>query len=350
MLARPVEALPDRGALPGGCAYEPKLDGYRALLFVNQDGCRVQSRRGHDISDAFDDVAEAASNLLPPGLVLDGELVVWGDEGGLSFTDLQRRGGRGARLVPGRRRPASFIAFDVLEVADVDVREQPLSARRQLLEAALAHSEDPGGSGTGGGGTVVQLVPQTTDPGVARQWLSDYAAARVGVEGVVVKGLSTPYRGGTRGWQKHRVRDTVEAVVGAVAGPVSDPDHLVLGQYDDEGALQMVGTTTALDRARRTELGALLARATVPADHPWTATDGRPGGGWSRGPRRPVHLVEPAVVVEVSVDGSTDRGRWRHPVRVVRVRTDLLPDEVRTTAADTRPPSAGSHPSVDPGP
>jgi ATP-dependent DNA ligase len=127
MLARHVAALPTTGALRGGCVYEPKFDGYRALLFVTDEGCRVQSRRGHDITDAFQDVADAAAQRLPEGLVLDGELVVWVD-GGLDFGELQRRVGHGRnrRL---KQRPASFVAFDVLAAGGNDVRSAALTVR-----------------------------------------------------------------------------------------------------------------------------------------------------------------------------------------------------------------------------
>lgn len=313
-LARPVSQLPQPAALPGGCVYEPKLDGYRALLFVGDDRCRVQSRRGHDITEAFADVAAAAFDQLPSGLVLDGELVVW-DQDGLSFTELQRRAGRGAS--PTRLRPASFVAFDVLEVADVDVRRRPLSVRRSLLETV-----------TDGATGALQVTPQTSEVSLAREWLADYASADVGIEGLVVKGLASSYRGGERIWQKYRLRDTSEAIVCGVAGSLSAPEHLVLGRYDGHGVLTKVGTTTALASPQQTEVA---AAGLVPAgdDHPWR-TD--PGGAGRGRTRQPVHLVEPTLVVEVSTDRSTDRGRWRHPVAFVRVRTDLGPHEVAETA------------------
>lgn len=317
VLARHVSALPGPDALPGGCAYEPKFDGYRALLFVGQDACRVQSRRGHDISDAFDDVAASAHAQLPAGLVLDGELVVWSG-GVLSFADLQRRAGQG-RDVLRRRAPASFVAFDVLQVADLDVRARPLSERRQLLETVMA---DVGGA--------LQLTPQTSDVELARQWLGDYASADVGIEGLVVKGHATTYRGGTRQWQKLRLRATTEALVGAVAGTLSSPDHLVLGRLGADGVLHQVGTTTALSPTQRAEVAELVSPATH--THPWAGDAAVASGRWGRDEGLPVHPVEPALVAEVSVDGSTDRGRWRHPVRLVRLRADLGPDEVPTLA------------------
>jgi ATP-dependent DNA ligase len=114
MLARTAGQLPAEDAMPGGCLYEPKFDGYRALLFVNADRCRVQSRRGHNISASFPDVAESATDQLPNGFVLDGELVVWND-GRLRFSELQLRLASKAKAAQrAREAPASFVAFDVL--------------------------------------------------------------------------------------------------------------------------------------------------------------------------------------------------------------------------------------------
>jgi len=315
MLARHVAALPEPGALRGGCVYEPKFDGYRALLFVTEDGCRVQSRRGHDITDAFPDVADVAFEHLPAGLVLDGELVVWID-GGLDFGELQRRVGHGShrRL---RQAPASFVAFDLLAAADNDVRGAALSVRRQLLEAVLADAP-----------TAVQLCPQTADVAQAREWMAEYLAADVGIEGLVVKGQDTTYRGGAREWQKYRVRDTVEVVVGAVSGSLEAPAHLLLGLPGRDGALVFVGTTSDLTARQRDEIGPLLQPAGDPDSWPADSPD---IGRWGANDRRATVAVEPVVVVEVSTDSTTQGQRWRHPTTFVRARPDL-------TIAELAPP------------
>jgi ATP-dependent DNA ligase len=115
MLARPVERLPHEWAMSGGAAYEPKVDGYGALLFVSEQGCYVQSRRGKDLSGSFPDIATAAAVQLPPGTVVDGELAVLSTDGVLDFAALQHRlaGGRRARSLAAER-PASYVAFDLL--------------------------------------------------------------------------------------------------------------------------------------------------------------------------------------------------------------------------------------------
>lgn len=312
MLARHVSALPEVGALRGGCVYEPKFDGYRALLFVGEDGCRVQSRRGHDMTDAFRDVADAAYEHLPEGLVLDGELVVWVD-GGLDFSELQRRAGRG-----GNRRlkqaPASFVAFDLLAAGGNDVRSAALSIRRQLLETVL---EDAPLS--------VQLCPQTADRDEAREWMADSTAAGVGIEGLVAKGQATTYRGGVREWLKYRERDTVEVVVGAVGGSIDAPTHLLLASPDVHGTLRFAGTTSELTTRQRAEIVPLLA----PADsvHAWLP-DGAEASRWGTNGKRMIVPVQETLVVEISTDSTIQDGRWRHPTKFIRARPDLSASEV----------------------
>jgi ATP-dependent DNA ligase len=314
MLARHVSAMPGAGALRGGCVYEPKFDGYRALLFVDDDGCRVQSRRGHDITDAFHDVAAAAFEHLPAGLVLDGEMVVWVG-GGLDFGELQQRVGRGSRRRL-KQAPASFVAFDILAAAGNDVRSAALRTRRQLLEAVL---EDAPPS--------VQLCPQTADPQEADTWMAEYLAADVGIEGLVVKGQGTTYRNGAREWLKYRVRDTVEVVVGAVSGSLDAPGHLVLGLPDRDGRLHFAGTTSDLSAQQSASVAPLLQ----PADglHAWLPDSSVPSR-WGANEGRAIIPVQETLVVEVTTDSSVQEGRYRHPTRFMRVRPDLSPAEVTT--------------------
>ena len=144
MLACSAERLPSGRVLRGGCVYEPKWDGYRGLVFVTAVGARVQSRRGADLTRAFPDIASAARRQLPAGVVLDGELVVWG-RAGLDFGALQQRMSstkvRAAELAVAA--PATFMAFDLLAVGGRDVRERPLRERRGLLEWLLAGVRPP---------------------------------------------------------------------------------------------------------------------------------------------------------------------------------------------------------------
>ena len=311
MLARHVASLPEPTALSGGCVYEPKLDGYRAMLFVTDEGCRVQSRRGHDITDEFRDVAAAAAEHLPTGVVLDGELVVW-TGGAPDFGELQRRLGHAGNQRIGQK-PASFVAFDILSAADNDVRPAPLRVRRQLLETVMD-----------GAPPTLQLCAQTDDVAVAREWMTAFAAADLGMEGLVVTGAATAYRNGAREWLKYRHRDTVEVVVGGVSGSLEAPGHLVFGLPDADGELSFAGTTTELSPAQRREIGALLA--TSDTEHSWLLDIGT---RWGRAGRQTVLPVVATLVVEISVDSSMQDGRWRHPAKLVRARPDLTPSEVQ---------------------
>jgi ATP-dependent DNA ligase len=316
MLARAVEQLPRERALSGGCAYEPKFDGYRALLFVTSDGCVVQSRRGKDITAAFPDIAAAAVAQLPADMVIDGELVILGDRGVLDFTALQHRiaAPRQARALAATQ-PASFAAFDVLWcTAQGDLRKQPYAARRAVLEQLLSSSRPP-----------LQLVPQTTSYDVATGWMRQYAVAAVGLEGVVVKGRADRYAGGRRGWLKVRVRHTAEAIVGAVTGTLGSPERLVLGRVDEAGDLAVVGVTTALSTGQRRTVAAHLHEPM--GTHPWPRE--LPSGRFGDGRMR-VLPVDPVLVVEISADNADGHGRWRHLTRLVRIRPDLAPEDVPT--------------------
>jgi len=329
MLAAPVDRLPQPGVCRGGCAYEPKFDGYRALVFVQDadalgggggGGVVVQSRRGADITSSFPDIADAAGEQLPVGTVVDGELVVLGAGGVLEFAALQRRlgGGRRSRRVASEQ-PAAFLAFDVLASGGRDLRSRPLVERRRELERLMERCSPP-----------VQLVPQTTDAEQAREWLEQYAAAPVGLEGVVIKGLGDAYQGGRRGWQKLRVRNTHEVVLGAVTGTLHKPGRLVVGLYDAAGDLVVAGGTAELS-PRQSEL--LVPHLEPPRGrHPWptelpAGRMGHFGGGTIQ-----VTLVEP-LVVEVSADQSFEYGKWRHLTRFVRPRPDLTPAEIPTLGA-----------------
>jgi ATP-dependent DNA ligase len=119
-------------------------------------------------------------------------------------------------------RPASLVAFDLLSLGERDLRREPLRTRRAELESLLADAPP-----------AVVLSPATRDRDEACQWLDTFAAAQVGIEGIVAKGLDQVYKGGERGWLKYRYRTTVEVIVGAVTGTLKQPDRLVLGLNRD---------------------------------------------------------------------------------------------------------------------
>ncbi|HEX2805660.1 MAG TPA: ATP-dependent DNA ligase [Kineosporiaceae bacterium] len=321
-LARSVEVLPGGRSLPGGCLYEPKWDGFRAVLHMHRvEGrtvCRVQSRHGADLTGAFPDIVAAAEAQVPPGTVVDGEVVIWGGER-LDFTALQRRLASPARATQlARERPASFVAFDLLAHDGQLLTDQPLRERRRRLDGLLPVLSPP-----------LQICPATRDPAVAAQWLSQYADADVGIEGLVIKGLAERYQPGRRAWLKLRTRSTVEAIVGAITGTLARPDRLVLGLYD-RGVLIVAGGTAPLHPAQQREVSPLLKAMPAGEEHPWPPELPSGRTGVFGGPRRlPVLLVRPQLVVEIGADSAFEYSKWRHLTRYVRLRPDLDPRDVQ---------------------
>ncbi|WP_330323494.1 ATP-dependent DNA ligase [Streptomyces pseudovenezuelae] len=231
MLATPVSDP----ALPPGCAGEPKWDGFRALVSFDAGQVVLRSRRGTEMGPSFPEVVAGAVQL-PDATALDGELVVWDAAGRLAFerlqNRLQRRGAGAARAA--EEWPAHFVAFDLLRLSGMDTTSWPYRQRRAALESVFAARQLS---------APWALCPSTTEADVVREWLT---WASVGIEGVVFKRLNDTYHPSVRGWQKYKVRETSEAIVGAITGSPAVPRTLLLGRYDDQGRLQYVGRTTTL--------------------------------------------------------------------------------------------------------
>ncbi|MGK5631831.1 ATP-dependent DNA ligase [Streptomyces sp. URMC 123] len=313
MLAQARDTLPGPGALPGGLAYEAKLDGYRALLFTPAGPggtVLLQSRRGSLLQRQFPDLV-AAARQLPHGLVLDGELLVW-HEGRLSFEALQRRASARARSVAqlAEALPAHFVAFDILQIDGQELLTAPYEHRRATLENLFTeHELAPPWT----------LCPMTSDPMLAQEWLTSWTDVP-GVEGLVVKGRSQRYLPGSRRWFKIRRRHTTEAIIGGITGTLARPHILVLGRYDDTGRLRPVGRTVPLKQAAARQLAEHLRPAG--ADHPWSGA--RFIAAWGSHEALDVTLVVPKLVAEIEADTAIDRGGvWRHPLRYVRLRLDV---------------------------
>jgi ATP-dependent DNA ligase len=311
-LARPVKEIPPAHALPGGCVYEPKWDGYRLVIVRQAGSTRLWSKQGRDLTDRFPDVAAAAIAQVPAGTVVDGEVVIWnGDR--LDFGLLQRRMVTAASRIGGlvAASPASYVAFDLLAAGGADLRGDRLARRRTALEALAERWAPP-----------LQLSPSTSDPAEALRWFEDFRHA--GVEGLVAKGAGTRYAPGRREWLKVKSWESTEVVAGGVIGPIGAPSQLVAGRYRD-GELVVVGRTGPLSPAQSAELAAVLR----PADglHPWPD---RIGTGAFGGGRLSVPLtrIAPITVVEISADAALQAGVFRHPLRFVRVRPDLRPEDL----------------------
>ncbi|HEX5598578.1 MAG TPA: ATP-dependent DNA ligase [Micromonosporaceae bacterium] len=322
MRANSISRLPNpRGRQFG---YEPKWDGWRCVAHVTHDRVMLQSRQGRDLTRYFPDIVQQLQTHLPPGVMVDGELIVWDRERGrTSFTALQRRvvAGRGLDR-QAAENPAHFVVFDLL--ADADGRplaDQPLRRRRARLERLFAECPP-----------ALQLCPQTRDAAEARRWLAEWADA--GVEGLVIKDLGQAYTPGKAGWFKLKTRTTTEAIIGGATGSATDPGILLLGRFGVDGRFRYVAQSHPVPAARRLELAGLLAPLAdrgLPVGHPWP----QPLPATWKGQlddRQPLHYVPvpPVIVAEVEVDNAydADHGRWRHRVRYLRVRADLSVDDV----------------------
>jgi ATP-dependent DNA ligase len=310
MLSAPVP-VPE---LRPGWAAEPKWDGFRALVSVEAGRVTLRSRRGTEMGPSFPEVVAGAVQL-PDATALDGELVVWDAAGRLAFERLQnrlaRRGAGAARAA--EEWPAHFVAFDLLRLSGTDTPSWPYRRRRAALESVFAARRLL---------APWALCPSTTEADVVHEWLT---WASVGMEGVLFKRLDGVYEPAVRGWRKYKVRETTEAIVGAVTGSLAAPSSLLLGRYDDAGRLQYIGRTTALARAVSATVAGLLAPARP--GHRWAGWSF--SAGWGSRETLNVTLVEPELVVEVGVDIARDAsGRWRHPARWHRARPDLSPADV----------------------
>jgi ATP-dependent DNA ligase len=314
-MAKPAARVPGPGVLPGGCLYEPKWDGFRAGIVVTETGATIWSRQGKDLTGYFPDLAPAILEHVPPGCVIDGELLIWtGDR--LDFNSLQARMTTGKQAFPAfvRELPASFAAFDVLAVAGQDTRDLALKDRRALLEELAAGWEPP-----------LNLSPVTTDHATALEWFEEMPPT--GIEGLVVKGAGQRYEGGVPQWIKVKHRDNLDVVCAAVIGRRDAPTAVVAG-LPLHGRLRIVGTTSALGRSAGRALANHLHKPRK--DHPWPEEIAATTVDRFTSRKEPIRLtrVEP-IVVEVSADVAWSGRSFRHPLRYLRARPELDPAAVK---------------------
>ncbi|WP_019058887.1 ATP-dependent DNA ligase [Streptomyces prunicolor] len=322
MLAKSVARIPP------GMHYEAKWDGFRAIVF--RDGAEVElgSRTGKPLTRYFPELVEALKERVPERCVLDGEIVIARD-GRLDFDALTERIHPAESRVRtlAERTPASFVAFDLLALADESLLDVPLGDRRALLERALYGVTAP-----------VHLAPATTDIEVAQRWFQQYEGA--GLDGVVAKPLDLRYRQDERAMFKIKHERTADAVVAGYrlhkSGPVVG--SLLLGLYDEQGALQHVGVSAAFTMKRRAELIEELAplRMDDPTGHPWAAwaeeaaheTAQLPGAPsrWSGKKDLSWVPLRPERVAEVAYDHMENGARFRHTARFRRWRPDRTPE------------------------
>jgi ATP-dependent DNA ligase len=337
MLAKLAHELPSGD----GWLFEPKWDGFRAIVF--RDGVRVymQSRELKPLDRYFPELAEPLRAALPERAVVDGEIVI-ATPAGLDFDALQMRlhpaASRVAKLAA--ETPSSFVAFDLLAEGAHDLRAQPQSERRARLEAALGRADGR-----------VHLTPCSRDRVVAADWFHRFEGA--GLDGVIAKHESATYQPGKRVMIKVKHTRTADCVVGGFRWHKSGPGELVgsllLGLYDDAGALHHVGFTSSFTAAARRRLAEELAPLRTGAldSHPWQEWGGAaadavrmPGATsrWSQGKDLSWEPVRIARVCEVAYD-HLQGDRFRHAATFLRWRPDRVPESCRYDQLEVTPPA-----------
>ena len=314
MLAKLARELPSNGFL-----YEPKWDGFRALVFRSGSEVDLRSRNDRPLARYFPELVEAFLALPEDRFVVDGEILA------ADFACLLARIHPAATRVDRLRHetPASFVAFDVLAIGATDLREQPFRERRQRLERLLADGNEPLG-----------LTPITADRSVADEWLDEVGA---NLDGVVAKHAELPYEAGARAMVKVKRERTADCVVAGFRWLVDRPlpSSLLLELYDDEGLLQHVGIASSFSEGLRHQLLETLSPRVVPLEgHPWEhgfLVGGSPvgrlrgaAGRWTPDMVRDWTPVAPDLVCEVTYD-HVDGDRFRHPARFRSWRFDRDP-------------------------
>jgi ATP-dependent DNA ligase len=339
MLAKPLKAI------PSGQWYEPKWDGFRSIIFRDGDEVEIGSRNEKPMTRYFPDLVEAVKTHLPERCVVDGEVIVVGEDGrGLDFWALQQRIHPAASRVKmlSEKTPASFVAFDLLALGDRDLTGEPFGVRRQALEQALRDAAPP-----------IHVTPITRDEATAQQWFEQFEGA--GLDGLIAKPDDVTYQPNKRVMFKVKHQRTADCVVAGYRVHKTEPDaigSLLLGLYDDPddsvipgemaewfgGATEedgprliSVGVIGAFPMTRRRELFVeLQPLVTEFADHPWSwaaeivAPGQAVGSRWNGQKDQSFVPLRPERVVEVRYD-YMEGFRFRHTAQFSRWRPDREP-------------------------
>ena len=334
MLATLAESIPEDG---GEYLFEPKWDGFRAIVYRGETDLYIQSRDLKPLDRYFPELHAALLEGLPPNCVVDGEIVIVGDKG-LDFSALQMR------LHPAASRvnrlageiPSSFVAFDLLALNGRDIMDHPQEERRARLEELFDAAEPP-----------LHLTPMTRDRETAVRWLREFEGA--GLDGVIVKLAQNRYVPGKRAMIKVKHVRTADCVVAGFRWYKTGKEmigSLLLGLYDDNGTLQHVGVTSSFTMANRAKLVKELEplRQNAMDDHPWrdwaSADMSRMPGGqsrWSAGKDLSWEPLRVERVCEVKYD-HLQGNRFRHAAVFLRWRPDKEPDDCTYEQLEVTPP------------
>jgi len=337
MLAKLASELP-----PGdGWLFEPKWDGFRAIVFRDGAELYIQSRDLKPLGRYFPELEAALREALPERAVVDGEIVIASPRG-LDFEALQMRlhpaASRVAKL--SREMPSSFVAFDLLAEGDRDLRPLPQAERRALLEKAVP-----------GDAAAVRLTPCRRERSVAQEWFHRFEGA--GLDGVIAKHESTLYQPGKRAMVKVKHERTADCAVAGFRwhknGRGTLVGSLLLGLFDDALHLHHVGITSAFPMAERRRLARELEplRKDALLAHPWRewaeayqAGVRMPGAQsrWSAGKDLSWEPLRVERVAEVKYD-HLQGDRFRHAAIFKRWREDKQPADCRYDQLEVTPPA-----------
>jgi len=337
MLAKRVSELPRSGEW----IFEPKWDGFRALVFRDGDEVFIQSRDEKPLNRYFPELIPPLLKQLPKRCVLDGEVVV-AQDGALDFDALQ------LRIHPAESRikllsqqiPASIVFFDLLAEGKEDLRKEPFEKRRKRLESVLDSVRPP-----------LHLTPATMEFEQASDWFRRFEGA--GLDGVVAKPVSGTYESNKRVMLKVKHERDCDCVVAGFRwhkkGERTRIGSLLLGLFDDAGVLHHVGVCASFTDQKREELVEFLApyRKKAMDEHPWKAwAMGEIDGGrripgaqsrWSQGKDLSWEPLRPELVVEVAYE-HMQGDRFRHTAQFRRWRSDKKPSDCTYAQLEIIPP------------
>jgi ATP-dependent DNA ligase len=335
MLAKRAATIPEGDAW----IFEPKWDGFRALVFRDEDEVLIQSRDEKSLNRYFPELVDALRAGLPKRCVLDGEVVIVSEKG-LDFDALQLRIHPASSRVKllATQTPASIVFFDVLCTGDRDLRGEPFEVRRKKLESLLKSAKAP-----------IHLTPATRDRRIAESWFKRFEGA--GLDGVMAKQAAGTYEAGERTMLKVKHERDCDCVVAGFRwhkdGKGIAVGSLLLGLYDDAGALQHVGVCASFTAAKRRELVKHLApyRKNALEGHPWAgwaeqdAAHRMPGAQsrWSSGKDLSWEPLRPDLVVEVAYE-HMQGDRFRHIAQFRRWRLDKRPNDCTFEQLEVVPP------------